>query len=111
MGDIADEVLQGYKQGLPVMLYRFHCSPAVAKLCLKCDHKVLIFFTVVHTQNRGMHSHSLRRIQQLEERANAEEHNPRAQSEYLRVSLCSFCAQRKFMKTDLTGIKFDTYKK
>lgn len=33
-----------------------------------------------------MHSVSIRRIQQLEERANTEEHNPRAQADYLRVS-------------------------
>lgn len=46
------------------------------------------FFLVssVHIQRRDLHSVSVRRIQQLEERANAEDHNPRAQAEYLRVS-------------------------
>ena len=45
-----------------------------------------------------MHSVSIRRIQQLEERANAEEHNPRAQADYLRVSDVSCCyAQDKFL--------------
>lgn len=34
---------------------------------------------------RGYHSISLRRIQQLEEKANAEENNPRAQAEYLKA--------------------------
>ena len=36
---------------------------------------------------RGYHSVPLRKIQQLEERANAEENNPRAQAEYLKVRL------------------------
>ncbi|XP_015773706.1 PREDICTED: uncharacterized protein LOC107351919 [Acropora digitifera] len=34
---------------------------------------------------RGYHSVPLRKIQQLEERANAEENNPRAQAEYLKA--------------------------
>ena len=39
---------------------------------------------------RGYHSISLRRIQQLEEKANAEENNPRAQAEYLKVGTFRF---------------------
>lgn len=41
--------------------------------------------TSFHIQRRDLHSVSVRRIQQLEERANAEDHNPRAQAEYLRA--------------------------
>lgn len=56
-----------------------------SSIFMTCFSKIPWLHTTFHTQNRGMHSHSLRRIQQLEERANAEEHNPRAQSEYLRA--------------------------
>ncbi|KAJ7390048.1 hypothetical protein OS493_027573 [Desmophyllum pertusum] len=41
--------------------------------------------TSFHMQRRGLHSVSVRRIQQLEDRANAEEHNPKVQAEYLQA--------------------------
>lgn len=41
--------------------------------------------TSFHIERRGYHSVSLRRIQQLEEKANAEDNNPKAQAEYLKA--------------------------
>lgn len=68
-----------------VHVFNFYSVETTALLNLV----ILICFpcvSSVHTQRRGLHSYSVRRIQQLEERANAEEHNPRVQAEYLRVS-------------------------
>lgn len=41
--------------------------------------------TSFQIERRGYHSVSVKRIQQLEEKANAQEHNPRAQAEYLKA--------------------------
>ena len=48
-----------------------------------------LFTSTVNLQIRPLHSASEKRIQQLEERANSETHNPRAQADYLRVTLLS----------------------
>ena len=56
------------------------------------ESSFLLCLTIVlkSYSGRGYHSIPLRKIQQLEERANAEENNPRAQAEYLKVRLAVF---------------------
>ena len=64
------------------------------------ESSFLLCLTIVlkSYSGRGYHSVPLRKIQQLEERANAEENNPRAQAEYLKVRLqtpwCFFLTAR-----------------